>query len=185
MYKMDDTEASLIIDDFTKETTIQLTKVAGDSYKLFVDTFELDDRDRFIGDLKNLGLQFAFQNDKFYLRLKGLISNNDIIHFLFEDDTVIEKTINNNPSLLRSEYAETVELNIPEMKVFATTFLKKWKLTKYGLNTFVIGGFIDNPYFKQYTNKIDGQYLLLATARQLIKQVIFHLPKPELRNIIE
>jgi len=60
MYKMDDTEASLIIDDFTKEKTIQLTKVSGDSHHLFVDTFELDDRDRFIENLKKLSLQFAF-----------------------------------------------------------------------------------------------------------------------------
>jgi len=180
MYKMDDTEASLIIDDFTKETTIQLTKVAGDSHNLFVDTFELDERERFIDNLKNLGLQFAFHNDKFYLKLKGLISKNDIIHFLFEDDTVIEKTINSNSFLLRTEYVEAVELNNSEMKAFATTFLKKWKLTKFGINTFIIGGFIDNPYFKQYTCNIDGQYLLLASARQLIKQVIFHLSKPQI-----
>jgi hypothetical protein len=182
---MDDTEASLIIDDFTKEKTIQLTKVAGDSHYLFVDTFELDDRDRFIDNLKKVGFQFAFQNDKFYLRLNGYVSQNDTIQFLFEDNTVIEKTINNKQTFLRSEYAEAVELSNVEIKVFATNFLRKWKLTKYGINTFIIGGFIDNPYFCQYTNNIDGQYLLLATARQLIKQVIFHLPKSELKSMID
>jgi len=121
-----------------------------------------------------------FQNGKFYLRLNGYVSKNDTIQFLFEDNTVIEKTIDNKQTILRSEYAQSVELSYAEIKVFATIFLKKWKLTKYAINILIVGGFIDNPYFCQYTNNIDGQYLLLATARQLIKQVIFHLPKLEL-----
>jgi hypothetical protein len=76
----------------------------------------------------------------------------------------------------RPEYAESVQLNLFEIRKFTTTFLKKWKLTKNGLNTYVVGGFIDNPYFKQYSNNIDGQYLLLVTSKQLIKQVSFHNP---------
>jgi hypothetical protein len=83
MYKMDETEASLIIDDFTKEATIQLTKVAGDVHYLFVDTFEFDDRDRYIERLIKLSFQFAFQSNKFYIRIKGDVSRGDIIHFLF------------------------------------------------------------------------------------------------------
>ena len=182
MYKMDDTEASLIIDDFTQEKTIQLTKVAGDKFHLFVDTFEFDERDRFIENLKVIGLQFAYLDDKFYLRFSGNIAKNDLIHFLFEDSTVIEKKIGNKSPLHRAEYAEVVELSISEMKVFASVFLRKWKLTKSDINTFIIGGFIDNPYFKQYTNIVDGQYLLLATARVLIKQVIVHLPNQEVKK---
>lgn len=41
MYFIDDNEASLIIDDFTGERSIQLTKIAGSKSLLIVETFEL------------------------------------------------------------------------------------------------------------------------------------------------
>lgn len=177
MYKIDDTEASLIIDDFSQSHSIQITKVAGDVQNLFVETFEFSIDIFSISNLKRLSFQFAYDDNNFFLRLKGIGYNKDVIHFLFENGMCIEKVITYNKSLHRNDYAAVIPLTNEEIKLFATVFLKKWKLTNTSSNTYVIGGFIDNKYFEQYPTSEEGQYLLLLTARQLIKQVLFHYPK--------
>jgi hypothetical protein len=184
MYIIDDTEASLLIDDFTKEKSIQITKVAGNKLNLFVDTFEFTERDCFIESLRKVGFQFAYNDGQFFLRLKGAINKGDTIHFLFEDGKVIEKAITKTFPFHRAEYAEAVEINVEETKVFATTFLKKWKITTSRTNVFIVGGFIDSKYVGQYPTSEEGQYLLLLTARQLIKQVAFHYPCFEYQQLL-
>ena len=184
MYIIDDTEASLIIDDFTKSQSIQITKVAGNTQNIFVDTFEFTNQGPYIHSLYKLGFQFAFQDDTFFLRIKGRVNKRDTLYFLFDNDRVIEKEISKTTLFHRVEYTESVELTLEEMKVFATTFLKKWKITNYIINTFIIGGFIDYKFFAQYPTSEEGQYLLLFTARQLIKQVAFHFPKTEYHQLL-
>lgn len=184
MYFIDDTEASLIIDDFTKQQSIQITKVVGNKLNLFVDTFEFNERNFFVENLKKLGFQFVYDEGIFYLRIKGAINKKDKIHFLFENGDVIEKVITKTFTFHRTEYAEAVELNLEEIKRFATTFLKKWKITKSMLNTFSIGGFIDNKYYGQYPTSEEGQYLLLLTIRQLIKQVAYHNPNLNYQQLL-
>ncbi|GEO11118.1 hypothetical protein [Segetibacter aerophilus] len=184
MYLIDDTEASLLIDDFTQNKSIQITKVAGNRLNLFVDTFEFPERDCSIESLRKVSFQFAYHERQFYIRLKGSINKGDTIYFLFENGKVIEKTITKALPFHRAEYAEAVQISVEETKVFATTLLKKWKVTTSRTNTFIIGGFIDNKYLEQYPTSEEGQYLLLLTARQLIKQVIFHYPNLEYQQLL-
>ncbi|MEJ7680035.1 MAG: hypothetical protein WKG06_19685 [Segetibacter sp.] len=174
MYIIDDTEASLLIDDFTKEQSIQITKVAGNTQNLFVDTFEFVERDCYVQNQRRLSFQFAYNKGVFFLRIKGAVNKGDTIYFLFDNDKLIEKVITETFAFHRVEYAEAFELRNEEVKLFATVFLKKWKITKRASNTFIVGGFIDNKYVGQYPTSEEGQYLLLSMARQLIKQVIYH-----------
>ena len=188
MYLLDDTEASLIIDDFTKEKSIQITKVAGNTQNLFVDTFEFYEENGLIRGSKKVSFQFAFHDGQFLLRINGVVNTGDILYFLFDDKQIITKTIANSPPLHRATFATTIPLTSEEMKLFATIFLEKWKLTSVALNTFQIGGFIDKIFLsdlnKQYPTSEEGQYLLLLTARQLIKQVILHFPKLHYEDLL-
>lgn len=178
-YYIDDTEASLIVDDFTKERSIQITKVAGSTINLFVETFELTEQQVFIDRLMKLDFQFAFSHNSFYLRARSNFSivRTNTIYFLFDNGSVIEKKLSHFTELHFPEYTLAAKLREEEMKLFATTLLNKWKYVDDRTNTYTIGSFRDYKFFKQYPTSEEGQYLFLLTARQLIKQVLFHFPQ--------
>jgi hypothetical protein len=179
--KICETEASLLIDDFTKDRTILITKVAGDETEKYIFTYPFNYFERILV-LKQmeLGISFTYNNNTFFLHLLSkskefTLAKGDEIIFLFEDDTTITSiSLTGSSSSGSGIYRNVAVLNYHEIRKFATTRVLKWKLTSKRKSIYEVGGFIYNGKDPQYKAENEGQFLLNILAIRMIQAVIVH-----------
>ena len=178
VYKINETEASLIVDDFTNENTIQITKVAGSYDNLYIITQHITKDLSYSYDAKKVSFQPAFYNEQFYLKIKSdiYLHHSDKFLFFFENNLVIETIIDYNIKLPQQEHSYFVQLSAENVKKFCTVFLKKWRIEFSTSKIFHVGTFIDYKFFSQYQASEDGQFLFLLMFRKLVEQILFHYP---------
>lgn len=179
--KLKNTEASLLIDDFTKERIIFLTKVAGMEKEKYVYTYQLNDFEHLISlNRMELYLSFSYNTKSFFLHLLSTnkdfnLAKGDSIIFLFDDDTTITSTcLTSITSSNSGSYRNVASLSYEEIKTFATKKIRKWKLTNNRKALYEVGGFIHNRRNPQYKSESEGQFLLRTAATTIIKAVIIH-----------
>ncbi len=196
-HKLNNTEASLLIDDFTKRRSIILTNVAGIENERYIYTYTLHDNfTTNLSSLTKLGLSFTYSNGFFFLHLISFdkdfqLAKDDNIIFLFHDDITLTATCATAKAVDSSgTYRNVTHLLYNDMKNFATKKLVKWKITSVRKAVFQVGGPVNNMYITQYKGEEEGQYLLQVIAKKLIQCVIlnegnsFNETSPELLGFI-
>lgn len=162
-------EASTITDDFTKDISIKITKVAGIEDTSTISLCSMNES----GDVIIFLTVFYFQ-DKIYLSLKSIskifkMKKANTMYFLFDDETVLTYSFLTNSTLLDGTYSNVIGISIADLKIFYTKKLMKIKVV--GEMTDVISFNSFNQY-SPYRTLEEGQILFQLMIKKFTDTVL-------------
>lgn len=162
-------EASTITDDFTKDISIKITKVAGIEDTSTISLCSMNESGSVI-----IFLTVFYFRDKIYLSLKSIskifkMKKDNTMYFLFDDETVLTFSFLNNSTLLDGTYSNVIGISIADLKIFYTKRLMKIKVV--GEMTDVISFSSFNQY-SPYRTLEEGQILFQLMIRKFTDTVL-------------
>lgn len=170
--KLHKTSISCLIDDFTKKKSISFNEIAG----VKTSTLDLVSRTTEI-----LGLAFENNNGFAYLRVLSIsedlaLAKGDQIIFLFCDDSTLDYSFQQKATGDKWMHSNHLPLSYEYHKKFASSNLKKVKLTSERKGLFNIYSFDKTDktktYNTQYRTEEEGQYLLRYMLAMYLKACI-------------
>lgn len=191
--KLNDSEVTLLIDDFTKEKSIFFNKLAGQKDERFFKTCSENDYGLW-------SFQITFENNNGFVYIRFLstsknfpISRNDSIILLFDEDVTINYSFTNSSNKLNGVYMNFKPLTTYDIKIFTSLNFKKLKLinNKIGLQSVYhisINRFINSSendslrYFESSNFWFKSQYRSEAEAQYLLKKMVACFIKAHIDN---
>lgn len=162
-----DTKASLLIDDFTKVRSINVTRVAGEqfSYVPLYTTIGISEIISFFISFGLIGKQFGISivsgNENYNL------STDETIYFLFEGGQTIEYTFEFQATKWdeTGTLINTIPVSIDQFKLFVVNKLDKWRIDKRGSVGLCVGDLTKN---KTFYDRNEVQFIIREMAKQII-----------------
>jgi|GEM_PF-3290347 hypothetical protein len=157
---LNDTEISILIDDFTKEKSISFTKIAGQPTQYFKTYSENSN-----SELLFFGLTFENNNGFVYIKFLSQsgnlsLSKKDTIILLFADKSTITYNLQTSAIGKKYYYTNFHPLTYDDLLKLGTTDLLKLKVTSSKNNSYDVFHLQRNFHNSQYKSEIEGQYLL-------------------------
>ncbi len=174
--KLDQTEISILSDDFTGEKTIKFTKVAGEDTSYF--KLYRNDTDSIY---EYLGMSFINYNGVSYLSFLSIVkefslAKGDSITFLFDNKEGLELVFNSSSSGESGRKSNYIQLTSEHLNIFLNKNLVKAKIVSSRKNLYDVY-VLDNKVYEneistdsaQYLTEKEGQYLLKMMTSKFIK----------------